>query len=346
MRSTLAEVAKRAGVSLATASRVLNSDGKRLVDATLREQVLAAAAELNYVPNAHAQALARSESTAVGAIVHDVSDPYFSEIVRGIQRVAVDAGRLVTICNSYRDPARELEYVRLLRSQRVGSIIMTGSGLDDRDYSQSLAAQIHAFADLGGRTIFIGRHHVAGDAVIPDNVGGARVLGDALLDLGHREIAVISGPDVLTTTRDRLDGLRQALAARRVAISDKLTVAGDFSRDSGAVAARELWQRSRKFTAIAALNDEMAVGALSALREMGVDVPGQVSVIGFDDIPAARDVTPALSTIRIPLIEMGAKAMTIALQPSSSQLTIAHFTAELIVRASTRKISGRSKGNQ
>jgi len=342
MPPTLAEVAKRAGVSLATASRVLNGDGKRVVAGRLRASVEAAAEELNYVPNAHAQALARSESTAVGAIVHDVSDPYFSEIVRGIQRVSADAGRLVTICNSYRDPARELEYVRLLRSQRVGAIIMTGSGLDDRDYSQSLGAQIHAFADLGGRTIFIGRHHVAGDAVIPDNVGGARSLGEALLDLGHRNIAVISGPNVLTTTRDRLDGLRQAFSARRVSLDERSIVAGDFSRDSGVEAARELWKRSKTFTAIAALNDEMAIGALSALRELGVDVPGQVSIIGFDDIPAARDVTPALSTIRIPLIEMGARAMNIALQPGGSQLTIEHFTAELVLRDSTRKISGRN----
>jgi LacI family transcriptional regulator len=338
MPSTLAEIAKRAGVSLATASRVLNGDGKRPVAARLREQVLAAAEEVNYVPNAHAQALARSESTAVGAIVHDVSDPYFSEIVRGIQRVAADAGRLVTICNSYRDPARELEYVRLLRSQRVGAIIMTGSGLDDRNYSQSLAAQIQAFADFGGRTIFIGRHHVAGDAVIPDNVGGARLIGDALLDLGHREIGVISGPDVLTTTRDRLDGLRQALSTRHVVLDEKAIVAGDFSRDSGVAAARELWRRNKHMTALAALNDEMAIGAMSALRELQIDVPGRVSVIGFDDIPAALDVTPSLSTIRIPLIEMGARAMNIALQPASSHLTIEHFTAQLVLRESTRKV--------
>ena len=341
MPSTLAEVAKRAGVSLATASRVLNGNGKRPVEAKLRDAVLAAADEVNYVPNAHAQALARSESTTVGAIVHDVSDPYFSEIVRGIQRVAVDAGRLVTICNSYRDPARELEYVRLLRSQRVGAIIMTGSGLDDRDYSQRLAGQIHAFADLGGRTIFVGRHHVAGDALIPDNVGGARMMGEALLDLGHRKVAVISGPELLTTTRDRLDGLRQAFAARSLKLDDAAFVVSDFSRDGGAAATRALWQRSEAFTAIAALNDEMAIGALSALRELAVDVPGDVSVIGFDDIPAARDVTPALSTIRIPLSELGARAMTIALGAPSSQLTIEHFPSELVLRDSTKKVARR-----
>ncbi|MBC8074558.1 MAG: LacI family DNA-binding transcriptional regulator, partial [Chloroflexales bacterium] len=210
MATTLAEVAQRAGVSLATASRVLNGSTHG-VTADLRARVLTAAQALDYVPNAHAQALARSSSAIVGVLVHDVSDPYFSEIMRGIQRVASDASRLVITCNSYRDPARELDYVRLLHGHRVEALILAGSGLDERTYSQRMASQIAAFTASGGRVAFIGRHHVLGDAVVPDNVGGARAMGHTLARLGHQRIGVIDGPALLTTSRDRIDGFRSGL---------------------------------------------------------------------------------------------------------------------------------------
>src|SRR5688572_21584228 len=135
MPATLAKVARRAGVSLATASRVL-SDSSYGVTAELRERVQAAAEELQYVPNAHAQALARASTSTVGVLVHDVSDPYFSEITRGIQQVASEAGRLVMICNTYRDRERELAYARLLHAQRVEALIVAGAGRDDREWSE------------------------------------------------------------------------------------------------------------------------------------------------------------------------------------------------------------------
>ena len=128
--ATLADVARLAGVSPATASRIVNGSAK-LVTEELRARVLSAVAELQYVPNAHAQHLARAQRSAVGIIVHDVSDPYFAEITRGLQRVATAHGRLVIICNSYRDPDRELEYVELLRAHQVAALILAGSGYHD-----------------------------------------------------------------------------------------------------------------------------------------------------------------------------------------------------------------------
>ena len=125
--ATLADVARRAGVSTATVSRIINNSPKPVADA-LRERVLAAVDELQFVPNANAQQLARAHRSAVGVIVHDVSDPYFAEITRGLQRVATEHGRLVIICNSYRDPARELEYVELLRAHQVAALVLAGSG--------------------------------------------------------------------------------------------------------------------------------------------------------------------------------------------------------------------------
>ena len=334
MATRLAEVAAQAGVSLATASRVLNGS-KRGVAEDLRARVLAAAKELGYVPNAHAQALARSSTSLVGVIVHDVSDPYFSEIARGIQQVAGGSGRLVTFCNSYRDPAREMEYVRLLHAQRVEALIMAGGGLDDRGYSQAMAEQIEAFTASGGRVAFIGRHNIPGDAVLPDNVGGARAIARLLAELGHRRIGVIGGPPLVTTSRDRLDGFRGSLRDYGITLAPEQIAEGDFSRDSGARAAIELIERDPRITAIFALNDLMAVGALAALRERGIAVPGRIPVVGFDDIPLAADVTPALTTVRVPMIEMGARAMRLALEPSGSELRVEHLPTEVVVRASS-----------
>lgn len=321
-------------MSAATASRVLN-DSSYGVTAELRARVLAAAAELHYVPNAHAQALARASTSTVGIIVHDVSDPYFSEITRGIQRVASAADRLAMICNTYGDLERELAYIRLLHAQRVEALILAGSGWDDRAFTQKLTAHLEAFTGAGGRVVLIGRHHVAGDAVVPDNVGGARAMTAALIGLGHRRIGVISGPSLLTTTHDRLTGVRSALHEAGLTLPPAQIAEADFSRDGGCQATLELLARAPEITAIFALNDTMAVGALAALRERGIAVPDAISVAGFDDIAMTRDTMPTLSTVHVPMAEMGAQAMELALAAHESHWRVEHVATKLVLRAST-----------
>ncbi len=331
---TLAEVARRAGVSQATASRVLNGSTRGVTHA-LRARVLHAAEELHYVPNANAQALARSSTAIVGVLVHDVSDPYFSEIMRGIQRVASDSGRLVMICNSYHDPAKEIEYVRLLHAHRVEALILAGSGIDKPTYSRSIAAQIAALTAAGGRVAYIGRHHLPGDAVIPENFEGARKVGRMLAELGHRRIGVVGGPALLTSSRDRLEGLRSGLQDYGIALHPEQIANADFSRDGGAEAGAKLLARMPDLSAIFALNDVMAIGVLAMLREQGIAVPDDVSVVGFDDIPLASDVTPALTTVAVPMVEMGARAMTLALDGHAAEPRVVHLPTELVPRAST-----------
>ena len=308
----LADVAARAGVSLATASRVLGGSRDR-VSPALAERVITAARELNYVPNAQAKALARASSTTIGLVVHDVSDPYFSEIARGVLRTASDEGHLVLICNAHRDPERELQYLVELRSQRVHAMLMAGSGYTQQAAEARLARELTAFRAAGGAVALIGRHDAALDTVQPDNMGGAAAVGRWLAANGHRDIAVVAGPPALTTIEDRLEGLRTGLDAYGLSLRHDAVRHVDFTRDGGYRATCDLLDSRRSLTAIFALNDTMAIGALTACRDRGVPVPDEISIVGFDDIPVAVDVTPSLTTVRIPMEQMGVDVVRLAL---------------------------------
>src|SRR5215831_21242721 len=185
--TTITDVARLADVSPTTVSRVLN--GGYPVSATTRTRVERAVRELSYVRNAHAQALRNESSGLVGVIIHDVADPYFAEIVAGIQEVAAASQRLVVLCNSLRDPASELRYVEMLRGQRADAVILAGGAIGDPDYLQELPRQARWLKRQGARMIMCGRYAVDADAVLPDNRGGAHVLARHLIRLGHRRIA-------------------------------------------------------------------------------------------------------------------------------------------------------------
>lgn len=332
--ATLADVARRAGVSAATASRVINGSAKPVAE-DLRHRVLRAVEDLHYVPNAHAQLLARADRIAVGVIVHDVSDPYFAEITRGLQLVASDHGRLCIICNSYRDPDRELAYVDLLRAQQVAAIVLTGSGYHDQRFTRLLNAKLRAYERAGGRVTVIGRHKHAGDAVMPANEEGGYLAGAELYRLGHRRVGVVAGPKVLTTTTDRLAGLRRAAKEFGQTLPPRRVVYANFDRDSAALATAELLDAEPGITAVAALSDTMAIGVLATLRERRIPVPEAMSVIGFDDMPIARDILPPLSTIRLGMPELGMRAMALALGPPAAEPRVEHLPAELVRRGST-----------
>jgi LacI family transcriptional regulator len=332
MSANITDVARRAGVSTATVSRVLNrnypvSDG-------VRQRVLDAVRELGYVANAHARALLTSTSGIVGVILHDVSDPYFAEIVRGIQEIAALEDRLVVICNSLREPDREITYIEMLRAQRVDAIILAGGHILDDRYLLALRDQALQLEAQGSRLVLCGRHPVHADAVVPDNtVGGARLV-QHLLELGHRRIAYVAGPDNLSTTQDRLDGYLAALATYSVEPDPALVVTGDFTRDGGYEATERLLATGVDFTAISAANDLAAVGVLACLRDHGRRVPDDVSVAGFDDVPIARDVTPALTTVRVPMVEMGRRSMRLALRDPLAPHELVRLETHLVERES------------
>jgi LacI family transcriptional regulator len=329
-RPTLYDVARHADVSLATASRVVNGS-ERGVGEALRERVLRSAAVLGYVAHGPAQALARAATPTVGVIVHDIADPYFTEIALGAMGVADDGKRLVTVCNTFGDDERERRYVALLNGQRVAAIVLAGSGHEDPEREAGLRAELASYAAGGGRFAMVGRHAIDGDTVEAGNHEGAARLGRALAELGHRRIGVIAGPAGRTTAEDRMRGLAAALGP----LDPDLVVAGDFGRAAGVRGAGALLDRHADLTAIVAPSDLAAIGVLSLLRSRGVDVPGRISVAGFDDVPEARDVNPALSTVRLPLRELGATAMRLALDGWTGAPRTTELPTELVLRDSS-----------
>jgi LacI family transcriptional regulator len=341
MTTTITDVARMADVSPTTVSRVLN--GGYPVSATTRTRVEHAVRELDYIRNAHAQALRIASSGLVGVIIHDVADPYFAEIVAGIQEVAATGNRLVVLCNSLRDPSSELRYLEMLRGQRADAVILAGGVIGDPQYLQDLPRHARWLRRQGTRMIMCGRHAVDADAVFPDNRGGAYLLARHLLRLGHRSIAEISGPPNFSTTDERSAGLDEALREAGIPRDPRLTVSGHFSRDGGYDAARVLLRDRDRFTAIFAANDMMALGALAALREAGLRVPDDVSLVGFDDLPILRDVVPGITTVRVPMREMGRRCMRMAMAGGRRAPRLETLPVELVERESVAPAPARQQ---
>ncbi|GIF71592.1 LacI family DNA-binding transcriptional regulator [Asanoa siamensis] len=332
-RLRLVDVAERAGVSLATASRSLT--GRDGVSEEVASRVRQVAAELGYVANPYARTLAGGASSSVGLVVHQVDDPYFSEIAGGVIQVAGEQGLMVQICHSGRDPHYELRQIRHLIAQRVGVIIIAGSGYNDPRIEAETKAELTAFQSLGGRVAVIGRHALGVDAVLPDNEAGGRALGAHLLDLGHRRIAVAAGTGGLTTVTDRMAGVLGALRDRGLDPAEMPVVHTDFTRDGGCRATERILRDHPDTTAIIALNDAMAMGVLSVLRGQKIPVPKRMSVVGFDDVSVAADLAPSLTTVRLPMTDLGRMALELALKPKSARARRRPTGHRLVVRDST-----------
>lgn len=336
---TLHDVAREAGVSLATASRALNGSARK-VNESYRERVLAAAARMNYTPNVSAQAVARGTTNTVALLVGDIADPYFSSIAAGVIRASEEAGLVVTMAVTERSSARELALVRALRGQRPRVIILAGSRYFDRENEDALIAELTAFESTGGRVVFISQQGLPFDTVLIDNYAGARQLAVDLVALGYRRFAAITGSDKLRTAHDRLSGFSDGLAEHGITIDGDHVAYADFTRDGGYEGAVELVRRGiDDVQLLFAVTDVMAVGALSGLRSGG-RVPGEdIAVAGFDDIPTVRDVTPSLTTVRIPLEEVGARALVVALSGIGDAEPLAPVPTTVIVRESTPALS-------
>jgi LacI family transcriptional regulator len=310
---TLQDVADRAGVSLTTASRVVN-DGPRRVAPPLAQRVNQAVAELGYTANLAARAVATGQSTLMGVVVHDIADPYFSSIAAGLIEVADAHQLLVCISSTSATEAAEREYVALMRAQRARAVILIGSRTDGGAGREALCAEIAAFTRSGGRAVAVGQDLLGVDTILPENAAGAEALARAMVALGHRRFAVLAGPRGLLTARDRLDGFRAGLAAWHVPLDAAEVFHGPFSRDGGYEAMSAVLAAPGPLPdCVFAVTDVMAMGALARLRAGGHQVPADIALAGFDDIGTLRDVYPPLTTVRLPLKKMGEMAAGLVL---------------------------------
>ncbi|HET7029714.1 MAG TPA: LacI family DNA-binding transcriptional regulator [Candidatus Limnocylindrales bacterium] len=302
--ASITEVARLAGVSPATASRVV-SEADYPVSAATRARVLEAARELDYVPNALARGLLKSRVPVVAVIVHDITDPYFSEVVRGVEDGANASGYLVITCSSERDAVREASYVRLLRSMRAAAVVFAGSGLDDREANAEIERHLAAMTADGAAVVHLSPHAGGEPEVGVDNAAGIAAMVATFVALGHERIAFLAGPGSLFVAQERLAGYRRGLADAGLSVDERLVVATSFDSPGGALGVDILLDGGVSFTAICCANDLLALGALRRLAERAIAVPGQVSVAGFDDISTAALTAPSLSTVRLPLRELG-----------------------------------------
>jgi LacI family transcriptional regulator len=304
--ATIKDVAHHAGVSIATVSRVLNS--VETVDAALADRVRAACAALRYRPNRAARALAGQRPATIGLLVPDLQNPFFMEIIRGVEDVAQRNGYLVVLCNSAEDPHKEREYIEVLGAEAVAAAIVAAT--TDRK------PILRSFEERGIPVVAVDRRvrDRSVDAVLIDNVTAAREAVAHLIANGYRRIGAITGPQSTTTARERLEGYRLALSEAGIPSDPQLERYGSFNADSGRRLAGELLDLAPPVEALFAGNNRIAQGALEALHAHNLHVPDDVAVVGFDEVPWAIPGTLSLTTVTQPAYELGSTAALRLLQ--------------------------------
>lgn len=330
MRVTIRDVAARSGVSANTVSRVLN--GKQDVSKETRARVQAVIDELGFRPNNLARSLLRRHSRTIGHVVTDCTNPNTAQQIRAVQDVTTREGYSVVLFDTNERTDRQAESLHLLEEQVVDGVILTPA----RSHDDGLAR----FIARGNRLVLLNRD-VDGldvDRVTIDNRAGAHAAIRHLLDLGHRRIAYVTGRQEISTVRERLAGYQDALVKARVAADPRLVCRAEIDPEAAAEATRRLLERKRRPTAIFTYNDLMAVGALVAIREAGLRVPEDISLVGHDDILYAPYLQVPLTTVAQPTRELGetaARLLVDRLRGDDGPLRRIVLAPKLVVRAST-----------
>ncbi|MEI8407091.1 MULTISPECIES: LacI family DNA-binding transcriptional regulator [unclassified Kribbella] len=338
-RPTVKDVAAVAGVSATTVSRVLA--GNYPVAATTRGRVMRAVEQLDYVANAQARALVGGGPRTVAFIIRDLVGPLFAYIGQGVEQQTTAEGRLCLVCTHNGDPNRELELIELMREQQAEAVVLVGGGIRSAANLERMTQLAKALDRTGSRLVLCGRPPIGPDVpstvVEYDNEGGAFAATNHLISLGHRQIAIIGvGEPEHTTTKARFAGYTRAHKAHGLNVAKQRVLPGVYDRESGYQHTKGLLDRGVPFTAIFAITDVVASGVLFALHEAGLRVPEDVSVIGYDDIPLAADLTPGLSTVHLPHEELGRTAIRLALHRDQYALD-QHVVlgTHLVIRGST-----------
>jgi LacI family transcriptional regulator, galactose operon repressor len=332
---SMAQVARAAGVSPATVSRVLSGSSYPVRPQT-REMVLAAARDLGFRPNMLARGLVTSRTSIIAVIVHDIADPYFGEIVRGLEDVAATHHYQVLVSSSDRDPRREIEILELMLSYNVDAVVFAGGSLEDDSYESQSQRLLDAFHAQGRAVVQLAPHRARAVRVMIDNEAAAAAMTAHLVELGHRRIGFVGGPAHLSTAKVRAAGYRRALEEAGIGYDESLVACGAFTSEGGRKAAGQLLDRRPDLTAIFAANDLMAFGVLGGLGARGLAVPAAVSVAGFDDVQAAQYVWPPLTTVAVPMRRLGQVGCEVALAILDQQpVRSVRLPSSLVIRGST-----------
>lgn len=335
-RHTILDVAALAGVSPATVSRVLG--GTYPVAAATRERVQGAIRTLDYVANGHARALHGTGTRVVSMLMEHISGPSFTLVAAGMEQEAARHDRLCMICTTQGDRDRESAVMGMLREQGAEAVILVGEAVDDESYQHRMAEYSRSLAAVGARLVLIGRPAVRGDisaiSVGYDNEAAAFDAVTHLLDAGHRRILFLGGRPGRNTSEARRAGYVRALRSADVEVDPRLQTDGVFTRESGYEGTRGVLARRVPFTGVFASSDLAASGAYEALREAGLDIPADVSVIGFDDLQVALDLHPQLTTVHVPFEELGRTAVRLIVGTGADEPVVTTLDTRLVRRGS------------
>ena len=313
------DVAKEAQVSIATASRVLNGSTRKVRNQSY-VKVMEAATKLNYRPNAYAQAVAKGTAPNIVLLVSDISDPYFASVSQGVVKAAAERGISVTI-GVAATPHEELEAVRKSVSTRPRGIIISESEYTDAPERQALQTELTQYEASGGRAVFVLNRNLPFPAVDVANDVGARAIAKLIVDSGYTRPAILKGDDAHRSSKERLASVMEVLDEAGITVDPKAVANGKFSRTDGYAAVMQMARSGllkpgegalydgKGIDSIIALNDVMAIGAMTALRANGIEPGREIGVTGFGDIPYSADVFPPLTTVHLPLAEMGQAAV-------------------------------------
>jgi LacI family transcriptional regulator len=309
--ATIKDVARLAGVSVATVSRVINHSPK--ASDSSREAVLSAMQHLQYHPNANARALAQQSTETLGLIVADVSDPFFGAMVKAVEQVAYATGNFLLIGNGYHNVDKERQAIEQLIRHRCAALVVHAKMLPD-DELQSLMKQIPGMV-LINRTLAGFEQR----CVALDDRYGAWLATRHLIQSGHQRIAILCSNHGISDASDRLQGYLDALQEHNIPVDDKLIAYAEPDEIGGEQAMADLLGLGRSFTAVTCYNDSMAAGALSVLSDNSIDVPTDISLVGFDDVLISRYLRPRLTTVRYPVVAMANQAAQLALALANNQ---------------------------
>lgn len=336
---SIRDVAEKARVSVTTVSRVLN-DSSAVTDET-RRRVKRAIGELGYRPNPSARALRSNRTNLIALVIPELVNPYFSAIAEGVQDVARQAKMQLILCNCGTNQGAESDYLQLLPHKQVDGLILAGPS---SGASRESERQLHELAGRGYSIVLLGRRltepaKLYVDTITTDTSVGTREAMLHLLENGHTRIAYFGAPPEVATTR--LHTYKSVLSARGVFLDEDLIFSTDLTLESGYRRAKELLHHDRRPTAVLAVNDMVAIGVILALQDEGVEVPREISVVGFDDIPMASIMRPHLTTVAQPKYELGrlaAERLIGRLEGSITAFESISLSTHLVVRDSTRRM--------